>query len=187
MSVRITFDLSDNDLEHFGKIMNRTRETATRLEHDRVIQDARNLLAKVQAADAPEFMLMRLNKLETLSNMVMDDEWQLGDDEKQRVINALAYFGEPEDVIPDEVPGLGFLDDAIMVELVVRELKHEIEAYEEFCQFREAEEKRRRGRGEAQRVTREEWLKDKRAALHSRMRNRRASGTGGWRSVLSLG
>ena len=82
-----------------------------------------------------------------------------------------------------QIPGLGFLDDAIYVELVIRELKAEIESYEEFCEFRVAEEARRKAAGEDPHVEREQWLADKRATLHTRMRKRRSgrSGGGGWR------
>ena len=81
---------------------------------------------------------------------------------------------------------LGFLDDAIYVELIIRELKAEIDSYEEFCQFRNAEEKRRVEQGIDPHVEREEWLADKRATLHNTMRKRRASrrsggSSGGWR------
>jgi hypothetical protein len=55
------------------------------------------------------------------------------------VVQALAYFAEPTDLIPDQLPALGFLDDAIMVELVVQDLRPEIEAYDDFCRFREAQ------------------------------------------------
>ena len=82
----------------------------------------------------------------------------------------LAYFTEPEDLIPDHIPGLGFLDDAIMIELVVRELRHEIEAYEDFCRYREkirSEQGRRKG------VSRADWLEDRRRDLQTRMRRRR--------------
>ncbi len=101
------------------------------------------------------------------------------------MLGALVYFCDPEDLIPDHIPGLGFLDDAIYVELVIRELKAEIESYEEFVEYRAAEEQRRAAAGEDTKVGREEWLADKRAALHARMRKRRGSkgsgGRGGWR------
>ncbi|NIV16986.1 MAG: DUF1232 domain-containing protein, partial [Woeseiaceae bacterium] len=84
----------------------------------------------------PQFIDQRLDKLNIMIRMLKDHEWRLPAAESNRVLNALAYFADPEDLIPDHIPGLGFLDDAIMVELVVRELKHEIEAYRDFCDFR---------------------------------------------------
>ncbi len=34
------------------------------------------------------------------------------------------------------MPGIGLLDDAVMIELVFRELRHEIEAYEDYGRLR---------------------------------------------------
>ena len=113
----------------------------------------------------------RLGKLKVMTSMLTDSEWQLPEEETNRVLSALAYFSEPDDLIPDHIPGLGFLDDAIMVELVVRELKHEIQAYEDFCEFRSREEAKRKADDDE--VTREQWLAGRRAELHSRMRRRR--------------
>ena len=81
------------------------------------------------------------------------------------------YFAEPEDLIPDRIPALGYLDDAIMIELMARELRHDLEAYDDFCQFRINEE-RRRGTTEDP-LTREEWLEARRRQLHARARRRR--------------
>ncbi len=67
------------------------------------------------------------------------------------------------------------------VELVIRELQAEVDSYEEFCNFRTAEEERRRQQGLDTHVQREEWLADKRAALHARIRKRRPKSGGGWR------
>jgi uncharacterized membrane protein YkvA (DUF1232 family) len=125
--------------------------------------------------------------LQVVIDMVGDSEWNLSDDERNRIIGALIYFCDPNDLIPDHIPGLGFLDDAIYVELIIRELKAEIDSYEEFCTFRAAEEARRKEQGLDPHVEREEWLADKRATLQTRMRKRRrsrSSGTGasgGWR------
>ena len=57
-----------------------------------------------------------------------------------------------------------------MIELVVRELKHEIEAYQDFCDYRE---RTRREHGAGAKTSREGWLGERRKALQSRMRRRR--------------
>ena len=186
MPLDITFTLSDSDLDHFQAIVDKAQtaiendENATNIE-----AAARQLITDARSTDLPTFIDDRLLKLEVVIDMVSDDEWQLSEEERRRVIGALVYFCDPEDLIPDHIPGLGFLDDAIYVELVIRELKAEIESYEEFVAFRSAEEKRRADAGEDTKVGREEWLADKRAALHARMRKRRRSGGsgsgGGWR------
>ena len=58
--------------------------------------------------------------------------------ERSPVLAALAYVCDPEDIIPDDIPGIGLLDDAVMIELVFRELRHEIEAYEDFRRYRKS-------------------------------------------------
>jgi len=184
MPLDITFTLSDQDLDHFQAIVNKAKSAMEDSQNAEAIEAAaRQLITDAKTGDLPEFIGDRLAKLEVVINMVSDDEWQLSDEDRSRVLGALVYFCDPEDLIPDHIPGLGFLDDAIYVELVIRELKDEIESYEEFCTFRSAEENRRKDNGLDPHVEREEWLADKRATLHARMRKRRTSrSTGsGWR------
>lgn len=88
------------------------------------------------AADSPEFVMSRLETLKQLIEMVRDTQWRLEGRDRVRVLDALAYFADPEDLIPDRIPGIGYIDDAIMLELVARELKHEVKSYEDFCDFR---------------------------------------------------
>lgn len=173
MSIRIAFDLSEKDLDHFRIIMRQASQNAENLSEQQIIEAANELLEDVDENKVPDFITERLLKLRVLTGMLTDSEWQLPEEETQRVLSALSYFSEPEDLIPDHIPGLGFLDDAIMVELVVRELKHEIEAYEDFCEFRSREESKRDDDDD---ITREEWLAGRRAELHSRMRRRRRTG-----------
>jgi uncharacterized membrane protein YkvA (DUF1232 family) len=191
LALSIKIDLSDEDLEHFRTLMRQARENSRERTQAEVVQAAHALLDQVQASRAPQFVVDRLGRLTTLIAMLEDGEWALPDAERLRVHTALAYFCEPCDLIPDHVTALGFLDDAIMVELVVEELRHELEAYEDFCRFREEELARRDANSDAQSpadtsspVTRADWLDAKRAELHGRMRERGLSR--GLRGLFSL-
>ena len=174
MSLRISFELDDDDLEHFRLIMREARNTVARKTPEDIVAAAEALMQEVGADTAPGFIVERLQKLNMMMQMISDLDWRLPHEETKRVLNALAYFAEPDDLIPDHIPGLGFLDDAIMVELAVRELRHELDAYRDFCEFRERDLADSIGKSPKQRQTR---LDARREELHARMRRRRQRST----------
>ncbi len=168
MSLTVCFELGDKDLEHFREAMAKATQVAQTSPPQAIITSARALLGKLDGRDIPAFVRTRLDQLGTMVAMTEDEEWALPEEDRSHVLSALAYFADPQDLIPDEVPGLGFLDDAIMVELVLEALQSEMDAYQEFCQFRDQEAARHGGS-----VNREDWLAAKRQELHERMRARR--------------
>lgn len=177
MSLKVTFELADADLDHFRRVMRQARSVANDRGSEEVLGAADALLARIEGIEIPEFIRDRLERLRTLSDMLRDAEWKLPEPEATRVLNALAYFCEADDLIPDDVPGLGFLDDAIMVELMSRELKPEMDAYKDFVQYRETEA-RRLGTAPSE-LNRSDFLEAREKALLSRMRRRRRAGRGG--------
>lgn len=173
MTLRVTFELDDEDLKHFELIMAGARKTAAGVRPEDIVEATEGLLDRVSASNTPHFIEDRLQNLRYMIDMLRDHEWRLPDDDAKRVLNALAYFCEPEDLIPDHIPGLGFLDDAIMIELAVRELKHEIDAYRDFCDYREKSASRGGVKAKTSDVTREDWLAERRRQLQGRMHRRR--------------
>jgi len=171
MSISLNFELNDRDLEHFQAAATKAKKAAEGKSPQEIIDCAAQMLVDAQKTRIPDFILERLLRLDDLIAMVRDDAWALSEEDRQRVLSALTYFCDPQDVIPDNVEVLGYLDDAIMIELSVRELKHELDAYDDFCDFRDSQA-RRRGLDAAQ-VGRADWLDNRREELVDRMHQRR--------------
>ena len=172
MPMKVTFELSDRDLKYFRKTLADANTRSKKLSTDKLIANAAQTLEELPT-DAPGFVLERTEKLRSMIEMVLDEEWRLEGRDRERVVRALAYFADPKDLIPDAVPGIGYLDDAIMIELVVRELQHEIEAYADFCRLRAQKDAILNKKGTTVEPThREEWLEARRVQLQQRMRRR---------------
>ena len=171
MSITLNFELNDRDLAHFQSAAERSRKAAEGKSEQEIVDCAVGLLADAAKVHIPDFIKNRLLRLDDMIAMIRDDAWALPDADKQRVLSALMYFCDPADVIPDHVEVLGFLDDAVMIELSVRELKHELDAYDDFCDYRDHEAKRRGV--EASSLGRTEWLDSRREELIDRMHQRR--------------
>ena len=169
MTYRLTIELSDRDLRHFRRELRREREAVSIADDEEILGAARELIATLRASDLPDFIRARLVQLESMLAMLVDEDWRLEESERGQVLAALAYVCDPEDIIPDDLPGIGLLDDAVMIELVFRELRHELEAFAAFHHYRGH---LRRGDGDA---ARREKLERRRRQLLERMRRRRAA------------
>ncbi|MCJ7451662.1 MAG: YkvA family protein [Steroidobacteraceae bacterium] len=173
MPLTMTLEISDEELDHFRSVMHLTRARAARRSPEEISAAARAAVGRLASGAHSPFVANRLCKVKALVGMLEDEEWQLPEPGRTRVLEGLAYIAESQDLVPDDVPVLGLVDDAIMIELVLRELRHELESYEEFDEFRREEAARRSAAGSHKAVYREDWLGLQRRALHDRMRERR--------------
>lgn len=175
MPLDITFTLSDRDLDRFKTIVSKARATTGHNQGRSEIEKAAYKIVDVAMnSNLPDFIAERLLQLKVLLEMMNDSEWNLSTHDRDRIMSAMSYFADPIDLIPDHIPGIGFLDDAIFAEIVFLELKAEIEAYNEFCDFRNAEEARLDAAGQDPDEDREIWLDAKRRELHARIEKQKA-------------
>lgn len=172
MTIEVALHFSDEDLQFFRDAMKGAIDAASKLDESEIIEKATVLCKQMEETRTPDFVKEKMAKLQKLIAMLSDDEWQLPEEERKDILTSMAYFCEFEDLVPDDIPILGYIDDAIMIELVASDLSENINSYREFCSFRKTEENRR---GADANVTRESWLAGKRRELHSAMRARRAS------------
>lgn len=170
MPLRVSFNLGDEDLRHFEAVAQQTQAMARQQSPDSIIAAAREVLEKGERTYVAQFVRERFARLRAIVDMAGDREWQPREEDQQRVLNALACFSVSSK--EEAAAGVALLDHAIMIELVSRDLEHDIEAYQTFCKLREQADKRRRP-GSEQDEQREQWLAHKRSDLHTRMRERR--------------
>jgi uncharacterized membrane protein YkvA (DUF1232 family) len=70
-----------------------------------------------------------LDGLKTLWQMLKDPDYTMTWQTKAWIISGLAYFISPVDLIPDVIPVVGYLDDALVVAWVLHHLHDEVVAY----------------------------------------------------------
>ena len=138
MTMQISFELSDSDLNFFRKALKESRRAVRDADESEIIDAVNVVLDEIRKNEPlPDFVSKRIPELESLISMLTDDEWHLPEADRERLLATFIYFADPEDILPDHIPVIGYLDDVIIIELVVRELHHVRMAYADFCQFRE--------------------------------------------------
>jgi uncharacterized membrane protein YkvA (DUF1232 family) len=167
MPEKIVLELTDDDLSYFSRVMNDVWKKNEKKAEKELVDGARRLLRQATKIKAPEYVQSRLADLGVLVNMFDDKEWPLPEEDRRRIVAALGYFAVAKDLIPDKIPGIGLLDDALMAELVMRELKHEVTGYREFCEYRDNEATLR-----GKQATRADWLEAKRRQIFLRIKRR---------------
>jgi uncharacterized membrane protein YkvA (DUF1232 family) len=173
MSIKISFALDDDDLKYFQHLIREARKYAQGRDASEIVAAVRGTVSKArQTPKLPGFAAEAIDTLESLIDMVEDKDWTLPKPIAERVVAALAYFAHPQDLIPDHVPGLGFLDDAIMIKIIAGEFEYDLEGYEEFRRFRDGAEQRPWTEVARERLPRR--LKEKRDEIRTKIEARKA-------------
>ena len=183
-ALEISLRLAPRDVEFLRR---RLIEAALIGEHeseDALIRAALAALSRARAADAPDYVIHQLGALEEVAELLRDPDWRLPASARDRARVVLSYFLDARDLIPDEAPLFGFLDDAIMIELLVQELAAELDGWRRLARYREKLDERLGA--PAQRAERARRLSERRRTLRARIqeKRKREPGRGGARARL---
>ena len=180
MGLKLSFELSDRDLRYFRESLKQSRAAVRDAEEQEIVDAVRHVLEEIRGNEPlPDFVAERIPQLELLIQMLADAEWQLPNTEREQLLAMFVYFSDPEDILPDHIPVIGYLDDVIIIELVTREMQHVREAYDDFRTYRRDFEKEH-GQ-DIDGAIRRDRLDRRRQQLHQRMQRRSKRGkTGIW-------
>ncbi len=140
---KVSFTLDEADAAYFRALYRKAKKGAVGQDAAKIIREAKAIVKEVRASKkTPAFVTEAISVLADLTDLIQDDEYAAPVPVRNQVLAGLAYFSNPDDLIPDHIPGLGFLDDAIMIKFIEDEFKHELWGYRRFRARRDSAEQR---------------------------------------------
>ncbi len=159
--VTITVDIDDQVKEHFNNFI---EKHGIDVDPDDIAQ-AKKEIANIRATNADGYILNQVNNLESMMAMVEDQTWKIKKVNMEKINATIKYFVDEDDVIPDNIPGIGYLDDCIIIDSTMDDVCDELMEFEDFCRTRMVYAR-------DEEFTFEEWGKIKNQEATSRVRNR---------------
>ena len=170
--MRISFELEEADLARFHAALAQARRAVDCADEVDIIEAAKYALDHLPIASAPAYVRKQMAEVQTLIAMLEDEAWALPRPERDEVLETLLYLSDPDDLIPDHIEVIGLLDDAIMLELLLRKLRFVRKAYADFLA------RRTKLPREGSRQARARAVAQLRALLQARMRRAQARAVG---------
>jgi uncharacterized membrane protein YkvA (DUF1232 family) len=168
-----SFRLSSLDMERFNHLLSTLTGDPAPLDCDQVVTAARQLADSCPSQSTPSCIRQRLERAGSLSGMLADRDWQPASEVATPASAVLDYLNGHNDLIPDWIPQVGRLDDAIVIEAAWPRLAGEVLSYQDFCRLRLIEARLHQQEIKTFRFDRNDWEVARRAEAGLREHQRR--------------
>ncbi len=96
---------------------------------DQLLNDAPEIInGLLKKPNLTEFQVSLLKEI-TILYSILKTLPNLEKNMQRKIMFALKYFEDRDDEIPDELPGIGLLDDAVVVHWIIEEIKQDYSQY----------------------------------------------------------
>lgn len=162
---RIGDHAPDHDaLRHFNELLQTLAFPKAPIEPDQLATAAREIIDAAPSRTPPRCIQQRMRRGAAIDMMAGDPDWEARDDAAMRAWLVVAdYLRGNRAVIPNALPVVGRLDDAIVVEAAWPAVAAEVRQYLAFCRIRHVEAQLRGASGRHFGFSREQWLEALRA------------------------
>jgi uncharacterized membrane protein YkvA (DUF1232 family) len=130
-----SFDISASALGRFNDLLGAVG-SPQRVDCDRLVTAARSLCQLEMSSDMPVCIRQRLRRVRAAVSMAADSRWEAPTPVIGVVRLVAAYVASNDDLIPDRVPTVGRLDDAIAIDAAWPAVGDEVRGYVDFHRLR---------------------------------------------------
>lgn len=104
---------------------------------DRIEREVPKKVDNMKAVtEGVEWLKSMLNRVTVLYEMVRDAEYKLDRRSKALIAAGLIYFLLPVDMTPDFIPGIGYIDDALVLSTLWKIVQEQVTRYMSFKENR---------------------------------------------------
>lgn len=103
--------------------------------HASLAQRAREHHVALNGSAMPNTVRASLELVPSIADLLSSPHWQAPEAARDRFAGALAYFVQPDDLIPDDDGRYGYLDDAFVLKLALAESSHEWLAWRDYSDY----------------------------------------------------
>lgn len=148
---------TDADLHHFNACVARVAPGTPALDSLQIAGAARRLARAVGNGGESRFIQIRMRRAGEVRSLLADEGWTCDAALRRRMQELIAYLDGAQRLIPDDVPVIGGLDAALLVDLAMEEMRAELDQYADFCRHRQGEAARLGIATEQVGINREQW------------------------------
>ena len=156
-------ELANGSLRRFREAAGSLQPGMGSPDIDAIACVARHLTRQFSGMHRAPCIRLRLRALRALRTMAAEDGWELAPAKRRQIALITDYAANRARLVPDAVPVIGGLDDAVLVELAWPSLQLDLDDYLDFRRLRGEEAAMRRTGPRGFRFDRADWIEAKAA------------------------
>lgn len=168
---------TDTDLQRFNACVAQVAPDTPALDALQIAAAARRLSRAVGAGRESRFIQTRQRRAGEMRALLADAARTCDAQLRERMQALIAYMDHGAGLVPDDVPVIGGIDDALLIDLAMEGLRGELDEYADFCRYRMGESARTGIAPEQVVIDRERWQAERAEELRLERQMRRARGT----------
>ncbi|TAM96166.1 MAG: hypothetical protein EPN40_09370 [Rhodanobacteraceae bacterium] len=138
----VALQFSADDLRVFNQCAQRIAPGTPPLAAEQLAAAARRLARAIGQGNESRFIQIRMRRAGEVRAILMDDGWTVDPAVVERMQDLIGYLDGPVALVPLDVPAVGGLDRALLVDMSMESLRAELDEYADFCRYRLAEAQR---------------------------------------------